>query len=156
MNKAYVASLVLATLASAVAQAGERRQVVSRVFAVDKSHDVEVGAEERFSAVFTEEIAITDALADGHPFKTLSGTCVGWTERRGKAEKGNGECVYANSKGGKWQLTWDYDGSDGGNYRLRGYDGDASGWKGAGRWRLESSHPQGRSYQTWTGWIEAP
>lgn len=156
MNDALRAVLLAASLAHSPAQAGDRREVVSRVWAWDKSRVVEVDAEHRFHAIVSEEVAVADSLPGTHPFKTLSGTCVGWLEQRPGSRKANGECVYTNPAGGKWQLTWDLNGNDGGTYSVKGIQGNASGWKGAGRWRVEADFSQDRSYQVWIGWIESP
>lgn len=154
MNKSLAALLLVSSVAHLSVHAGERREVVSRVWALDKSRSVEVDTEHKFYAIVSEEVVLVDSLSGSHPFKKLTGTCVGWLERRPGSRKGNGECVYANPTGGKWQLTWDLDTDDGGNYSVKGIQGDASGWKGAGRWHIEAEFSQDRSVQTWTGWIE--
>jgi len=160
MNTSRFAPVAFAALAcSAVApvHAAPVAEITSRVFGIDKSQTLELDKTRRYILISTDEIVVTDGLEDGHPLKNLSGTCAGWLEVVGGAYKGGGHCVYSNPQGGKWLLSWDTaaDGQ-GGGYRLAGTEGNATGWKGAGRWGQNIDFPRGRYVQTWSGSIERP
>ena len=146
------------TLAASVsAHAGDRLAVVSKVFGLDKSQVLDIGVNQKFIAIVSGEVVVSDALDATHPLKNLSGTCGGSIEIKDKVHKGGGYCVYVNSVGGKWLLTWDAHPTDpGGSYQLVGTEGNALGWKGAGKWSQGADFPQGRYYQTWSGWVEKP
>lgn len=156
MNPSVPALLLALSLAPVLAHAGERRDVLSRVWALDRSRVVEADTGHRFLAIISEEAVLADVLPSGHPFKQLEGTCVGWLESRLGFRKGSGDCVFTNPAGGRWQLSWNMDADDGGSYTVRGVGGDASGWTGAGRWRTEAEFSADRFTQTWQEWIESP
>jgi hypothetical protein len=152
--------IVLALCSSAAcvaAQAAGATEFSSRVFAIDKSQTLDLSKSRRYILVSTEEIVVADGLADGHPLKSISGTCAGALERNDGVFKGGGYCVYSNAKGGKWLLTWDIaaDGN-GGAFQLTGTDGDAFGWKGSGHWGQSVEFSQGRFLEIWSGSVEKP
>lgn len=151
------ALVVVACLAAQPVLAAPTAEVTSRVFGIDKSQVLELDNKRRFSLISTEEIVVTDGLEEGHPLKNLSGSCAGSLEVAGGVYTGGGYCVYSNPQGGKWLLSWAIaaDGS-GGTYRLTGTDGNAIGWKGAGRWGQNIDFPRGRYVQTWSGTLDKP
>jgi hypothetical protein len=150
--------LALCSLAACfAAQAAGATEFSSRVFGVDKSQVLDLGASRRYILVSTEEIVVADRLPEGHPLKSISGTCAGAVERNGSVRKGGGYCVYSNAKGGKWLVAWDI-GADGmgGELQLTGTEGDAAGWKGTGHWGPSVDFSQGRFLDAWTGSVEKP
>lgn len=153
----HVCLAALACTVAATARAAAAGEVTSRVFGTDASQTLELGKSHRFITISTDEIVVTDGLDDGHPLKNLSGTCAGSLEVTGSVFKGGGFCVYSNAQGGKWLLNWDIaaDGS-GGGYRLVGTEGNATGWKGSGRWGQNVEFPRRRYLQTWSGSVEKP
>jgi hypothetical protein len=161
MQYSFAANRIVLALCSSAAcfaaQAAGATEFSSRVFGVDKSQVIELGPSRRYILISTEEIVVTDGLAEGHPLNSISGPCAGAIERNGSVRKGGGYCLYSNAKGGKWLLTWEIaaDGK-GGAFQLTGTEGDAAGWKGSGRWGPSVEFPQGRFLDAWSGSVEKP
>ena len=155
------AGIVLAALAGACAQAGERVTITGHQGGYDKSEVLELTDDHILITMIDHNTGyFFDPPNDNTPFQHATGPCRGTMEIKAGVASGSGWCVRTNPQGGRillaWEVSPDIENGIHGTWAAEGVSGDALGWKGGGDWHPVVETGEGHYVETFAGWIEAP
>jgi hypothetical protein len=154
-----VVPLVLGTASLAVA--GERIPIKGTYTAINKSQVLEVGPNHMMISIHAEGLGyVLEGAGAATPMQHSAGPCDGSIEIKDGTASGRGYCVRKNPQGAKWVVTWvaNPDLSKGltGTFEIRGIEGPAVGWKGAGTWGPSVDTTPTTYINPFSGYLEKP
>jgi hypothetical protein len=154
-----IVPLLLGTASLAVA--GERIPIKGTYTAINKSQVIEVGPNHMIVAINAEGLGYAlEGAGAGTPMQHSAGPCLGAIEIKDGTATGRGYCFRKSPQGAKWVVTWvaNADLSKGltGTFEIRGVDGPATGWKGAGTWGPSVDTTPTTYINTFAGYLEKP